>query len=50
MNDEIALQLTEEEKKNIVFGSKCLLAAWCIYVTMIWLLKACMLFLYGRLT
>ncbi|EEH17162.2 hypothetical protein PABG_07249 [Paracoccidioides brasiliensis Pb03] len=50
MNDEIALKLTEEEKRRIVIGTKCLLAGWCLYVTLIWCLKSCMLFLYKRLT
>ncbi|KAK2797919.1 hypothetical protein FQN50_009015 [Emmonsiellopsis sp. PD_5] len=50
MTDEIALTLTEEEKRRIIIGSKCLLAGWCLYVTLIWCLKACMLFLYNRLT
>lgn len=32
------------------FGSKCLLVSWFAYVTLIWVLKACMLFFYKRLT
>ncbi|PGH13413.1 hypothetical protein AJ79_03692 [Helicocarpus griseus UAMH5409] len=50
MSDEIAVTLTEEQKHRLVIGSKCLLAGWCLYVTLIWCLKACMLFLYNRLT
>ena len=50
MSDEIAVTLSEEEVQRIIFGSKCLLAGWCLYVTLIWVLKACMLFLYNRLT
>ncbi|KAG6304934.1 hypothetical protein E4U45_000925 [Claviceps purpurea] len=50
MTDEMALALTTEEKESIIKGSKLLLAGWCIYITTIWTLKACMLFLYGRLT
>lgn len=50
MNDQMALKLSDEQKQRIIFGSKCLLAGWCVYVTLIWVLKACMLFLYGRLT
>lgn len=50
MSDAIALTLSSEQKRRIVVGSKCLLAGWCVYVTLIWVLKACMLFLYGRLT
>ncbi|OAT12806.1 hypothetical protein BDBG_08105 [Blastomyces gilchristii SLH14081] len=50
INDEIALKLTEEQKRRMVIGTKCLLAGWCLYVTLIWCLKACMLFLFNRLT
>jgi hypothetical protein len=50
INDEKALQLTEAEAASIVFGSKCLLAGWCLYVTMIWCMKGCMLFVFHRLT
>ncbi|PVI03300.1 hypothetical protein DM02DRAFT_612376 [Periconia macrospinosa] len=50
MSDEIALTLTEQQKADIVYGSKCLLAGWIVYTTLIWCLKACMLFFYGRLT
>ncbi|KAK1977642.1 hypothetical protein LZ30DRAFT_664662 [Colletotrichum cereale] len=50
MTDEVALTLSDKEIERIVIGSKCLLAGWCLYVTLIWCLKACMLFLYQRLT
>ncbi|PNP57093.1 hypothetical protein THARTR1_02935 [Trichoderma harzianum] len=50
INDEIALGLTPEETRRIVVGSKCLFAGWILYVTMIWCLKSCMLFLFRRLT
>ncbi|KAF2745776.1 hypothetical protein M011DRAFT_405699 [Sporormia fimetaria CBS 119925] len=50
MSDEIALKLTDEQRDRIVFGSKCLLAGWILYTTLIWCLKACMLFFYKRLT
>ncbi|CAI6338866.1 unnamed protein product [Periconia digitata] len=50
LSDEIALTLTEEQKVKIVYGSKCLLAGWIVYTTLIWCLKACMLFFYCRLT
>lgn len=50
MTDETALALSDEQKRRVIVGSKCLLAGWCLYVTLIWVLKACMLFLYGRLT
>ncbi|RYP05601.1 hypothetical protein DL765_009802 [Monosporascus sp. GIB2] len=50
MLELIAKALTEEQKREIIIGSKCLLAGWCLYVTLIWCLKACMLFLLNRLT
>ncbi|KAJ0159521.1 hypothetical protein CTA2_9541 [Colletotrichum tanaceti] len=50
MNDEIALTLSDRQKERIIIGSKCLVAGWMLYVTLIWCLKACMLFLYRRLT
>ncbi|KAI8312952.1 hypothetical protein K4K61_009340 [Colletotrichum sp. SAR11_59] len=50
MTDEIALTLSDKQIERIVVGSKCLLAGWLLYVTLIWCLKACMLFLYRRLT
>ncbi|KAF6816449.1 hypothetical protein CMUS01_12266 [Colletotrichum musicola] len=50
MNDELALTLSDAQIERIVIGSKCLLAGWILYVTLIWCLKACMLFLYRRLT
>lgn len=42
--------MSEEQVRRTILGSKCLLAGWCLYVTLIWCLKACMLFLYNRLT
>jgi hypothetical protein len=36
MNDSIALRLMPEQKRKIVFGSKCLLAGWIVYTTLIW--------------
>ncbi|KAL7945277.1 hypothetical protein V8C42DRAFT_322680 [Trichoderma barbatum] len=50
ITDEIALSLTPEQTRRIVVGSKCLFAGWILYVTMIWCLKSCMLFLFRRLT
>ncbi|KAF4919189.1 hypothetical protein CGCVW01_v008097 [Colletotrichum viniferum] len=50
MTDEIASTLSDKQIESIVVGSKCLLAGWILYVTLIWCLKACMLFLYRRLT
>lgn len=50
LTQEVAEALTKEQRQGIIFGSKCLLAGWCLYVTLIWCLKACMLFLLGRIT
>lgn len=50
MTDSIALTLTDEEKHRIVKGAKADIAGWCLYITLIWCLKACMLFFYRRLT
>ncbi|KAJ6788241.1 hypothetical protein PWT90_10622 [Aphanocladium album] len=50
MTDEKALKLSEHEKENIVKGAKADIAGWCLYITLIWCLKACMLFFYRRLT
>lgn len=50
MTDDKALSLTHAEKERIVKGSKADMAGWCLYITLIWCLKACMLFFYRRLT
>ncbi|KAH8761526.1 hypothetical protein F5883DRAFT_562068 [Diaporthe sp. PMI_573] len=50
INDEIALSLSDEQIRGIVIGSKCLIAGWVCYVSLIWSLKACMLFFFIRLT
>ncbi|KAF2641503.1 hypothetical protein P280DRAFT_450838 [Massarina eburnea CBS 473.64] len=50
LSNETALALSPEQSINIVYGSKCLLAGWIVYTTLIWCLKACMLFFYKRLT
>ncbi|KAG5978164.1 hypothetical protein E4U55_006333 [Claviceps digitariae] len=47
MTNEIAFTLSPEQT---IAGSKCLFASWCIYISIVWTLKACMLFLYCRLT
>lgn len=36
MNDASALALTPEQRRRIVVGSKCLLAGWIVYTTLIW--------------
>lgn len=50
LSDEKASMLSTDQKRLIVIGSKCLLAGWVVYTTLIWCLKACMLFFYKRLT
>lgn len=50
LTDEQRAALSPEEEARLVFGSKCLMAGWTCYVTLIWSLKACMLFFYNRLT
>lgn len=50
MTDEKALSLTDDQKSTIVKGAKADIAGWCLYITLIWCLKACMLFFYRRLT
>ncbi|ATY63579.1 hypothetical protein A9K55_008667 [Cordyceps militaris] len=50
MTDEKALLLSEDEKATIAKGAKADIAGWCLYITLIWCLKACMLFFYRRLT
>jgi len=39
MSDEVALTLTPERTRQIVIGSKCLLAGWVVYMTLIWCRK-----------
>lgn len=50
MTNEKALLLSDHEKATIVKGAKADIAGWCLYITLIWCLKACMLFFYRRLT
>ncbi|BCS27973.1 uncharacterized protein APUU_61021S [Aspergillus puulaauensis] len=50
LTDEQRAALSPAEEARLVFGSKCLMAGWTCYVTLIWSLKACMLFFYNRLT
>ena len=41
--------MTPKEVHNIVIGSKLELLAWYSYTLLIWALKCCMLFFFGRL-
>ncbi|KAK1723330.1 uncharacterized protein BDZ83DRAFT_580984 [Colletotrichum acutatum] len=50
ITNDIGATLTSEEIAKFEFGSKCLLAGWNFYVTLIWCLKACILFFFSRIT
>ncbi|KAI9927001.1 hypothetical protein ASPWEDRAFT_46459 [Aspergillus wentii DTO 134E9] len=50
LSDDQRAALTVGETLGLQIGSKCLLAGWTCYVTLIWSLKACMLFFYNRVT
>lgn len=39
LSDEKALLLSPEQRRRIVVGSKCLLAGWIVYTTLIWCRK-----------
>jgi hypothetical protein len=42
--------MTDAERREVITGSKLELLAWYSYTALIWALKACMLFFFGRLT
>lgn len=44
------LSLMPDEYSKFVLGSKCYWATWFVYVSLIWSLKACTLFLFNRIT
>jgi hypothetical protein len=44
------LGMTEAERQQVITGSKLELLAWYSYTALIWALKFCMLFFFGRLT
>lgn len=50
VTNEIGATLTDAEIARREFGSKCLLAGWNFYVTLIWCLKGTMLCFYNRMT
>ncbi|KAK7407881.1 hypothetical protein QQX98_009940 [Neonectria punicea] len=50
ITNEIGATLTDAEIARMEFGSKCLLAGWNFYVTLIWCLKGTMLCFYNRMT
>ncbi len=50
ITDDVGATLTNEQIARFEFGSKCLLAGWNFYVSLIWALKGCMLCFYNRIT
>ncbi|KAM5346658.1 hypothetical protein ACJ41O_009663 [Fusarium nematophilum] len=50
VTDEIGAKMTDVEIAKREFGSKCLLAGWNFYVTLIFCLKGVMLCFYTRMT
>jgi hypothetical protein len=42
--------MTDAERHEVIVGSRLELLAWYSYTALIWALKACMLFFFGRLT
>ena len=50
MSPEIAASLTPEEVDRAVYGSKMTLALEMFTLATVWLVKACLLILYHRLT
>jgi hypothetical protein len=47
---EWIMRMTPHERQHVITGSKLELLAWYSYTALIWALKACMLFFFGRLT
>ncbi|KAI5464670.1 hypothetical protein BGZ63DRAFT_351007 [Mariannaea sp. PMI_226] len=50
VTDEMGAAMSPEEIAKLEFGSKCLLAGWNFYVSLIWCLKFTMLCFYSRIT
>ncbi|KAL2689972.1 hypothetical protein Neosp_004037 [[Neocosmospora] mangrovei] len=50
VTDEMGAKLTDAQIAKLEFGSKCLLAGWNFYVTLIFCLKGVMLCFYSRMT
>lgn len=44
------MSMTDAERQQVITGSKLELLAWYSYTALIWALKFCMLFFFGRLT
>lgn len=50
MSPEEAAALTPDEVAKVIYGSKMTLALEMFTLATVWLVKACLLFLYYRLT
>ncbi|KAJ9137543.1 Decarboxylase [Pleurostoma richardsiae] len=50
VSDEVVAQFTPQERNNAEWGSKMLLALEQFQLATIWLVKACLLLLYARMT
>ncbi|TVY34178.1 hypothetical protein LOCC1_G008102 [Lachnellula occidentalis] len=50
LNEQTAAALSDEAASRFKVGSKALFVAWLSYVSLIWSLKASLLFFYSRLT
>ncbi|KAM0551240.1 hypothetical protein ACHAPJ_008585 [Fusarium lateritium] len=50
MPENVAIKLTPEERQQAIFGSKMTFVLELFTLTAIWTVKACLLFLYARLT
>jgi hypothetical protein len=50
VEDDVVATLTDEEKADAVWGSKMLLALEEFELGTLWLVKACLLLLYNRMT
>ncbi|PWY66715.1 hypothetical protein BO70DRAFT_271787, partial [Aspergillus heteromorphus CBS 117.55] len=50
LSDSERASMGEQEMSRRIIGSKILIFGWALYATLIWILKACMLFFYNRLT
>ncbi|WAO97183.1 Hypothetical protein NCS54_01489700 [Fusarium falciforme] len=50
VTNDIGAKLSDRQLERLEFGSKCLLAGWNFYVTLIWCLKGCILCFYHCMT
>ncbi|KAI5778447.1 hypothetical protein EDC01DRAFT_634842 [Geopyxis carbonaria] len=50
MSQEQREALTQQEVHNRTIGSKAFIVGWLMYVTVVWILKACMVFFFQRIT